>query len=180
MSFFYFNYKEMMVYLPLQKEKLVKKIFLILLISIFILPTAVFAAPPTDDDVLQTTSAVLAAFGIIILASMFGENPEGVSADMDMNTGKSNIVFKDFNLDSYFKKLAEISGEDAGVSDMPSVKFNTMSGTIGVNDSGDVKCEMSFSGGNIKSLKFSTAGENLEYLTANGKDFSYLDLSAME
>lgn len=154
-----------------------KKIMILLIAAAVFMPTALFAEKPTDEDVQNTTGAVLAAFGVVILTSMFGETPEGADAEFDMNTGESNIIFQDFDTLSYFQMLAEMSDESSSETELPEVNFETMSGTIRIDENGDVICEIYFKGGNIDSLLFKTVGKDLEFMTVNGEDFSDIDLN---
>ena len=151
-----------------------KKIFFLLIIIALIVPVSAFAAAPSELDVEQAASAVLAGFGAVFLASMFGQTPEGVKADVDMTTGNSKIIFNNFDTAAFFDAFTSMQGVSDD-NDLPEIFFKTMSGTIAVDENGDMICDMKLDGGPVKTLQIKTSGEDLEYLKADGKDFTYLE-----
>lgn len=152
-----------------------KKITLLILITLLLLPGILFADTPTDIEVQETTGAVLATFGIVFLSTMFGEAPEGVDVDTDIENGYSSIVFDTFDAETYFNAFSEMTADSEMEQDLPEFYFKNMSGTISVNQEGNMQCDVSLKGGNIKSLTLKTSGEKLEYLTANGKNYTHLE-----
>ncbi len=149
-----------------------KKILFLIVIAAVLLPAAAFAQNPSDAEVQETASAVMASFGIVFLSSMFGEPPEGVQVDMDMTTGKSSMIFDNFNAAEYINSFGD-TDPDAEY-EMPDFYFETMSGNITVDENGNMNLDVKLKGGNISTLKMQTDDEDLVLLTANGKDFGYL------
>ena len=158
-----------------------KTVFIMLVISL-LAPASIFALTPAETEVAETTAAVLSSFGIVFLSSMFGEIPEGVDVDMDMTTGNSVMKFENFNPVEYMTVIAEQNQTtlEAMDSEMPEFYFDEMSGSIAIDENGNMNLDMSLKGGNIRTIKLQTSDEDLVYFTANGKDYSYLDYEMLE
>jgi len=151
-----------------------KKIILTIVILILLLPSAAFAKGPSELEVQETTAVVLSTFGLIFMTSMFGETPEGAELRMEDISAGATIVFDSFDIKSYYIMLADSEGA-AAMDELPPVSFSRMSGTISVNEDGDMNMDVVLKGGNIKTLTLRTSGEDLAELTVNGQDYSYLD-----
>lgn len=151
-----------------------KKILLVIAIMSFLIPASLFAKSPSDQEVKDATVAVMTVFAMVFMSSMMGTAPENVTVDSDMSTGNSTMVFNDFNVASFVDSMsAMMDSMDGG--EKPVFAFNHMSGTIAVNELGDLIADVSLKGGNVETLKIKTNDEDLLSLNANGKDFSYLD-----
>ena len=151
-----------------------KKIVLLILLGVILLPAAVFSASPTDLEVQETTSAVLSVFGIVFLNSMFGNVPDGIESSIGIQTGDSVITFNDFNPAVYFNEMAAEDGSSVDSEEIPEFYYKTMTGTISVDEDGYMTCDMKLSGGNINTLEFRSADENFEYFKVNGKPRSMI------
>ncbi|MBI9106781.1 MAG: hypothetical protein JEZ04_08545 [Spirochaetales bacterium] len=152
-----------------------KKLILAIVILVLIMPSAVFAKGPTELEVEETTGVVLATFGLIFMTSMFGETPEGIELKMDDISSGMSIVFDNFDIDAYFSMLSENEGSGVMTDELPPITFSKITGTVSVTEDGDMNLEVKLKGGNIKTLTLRTSGEDLVELTANGKDYSYMD-----
>ena len=151
-----------------------KKIVFTILIFIIVLPLAAFAEVPLEPEVQETTGAVLATFGLLFLSSMFGETPPGVEFQADDINDGAVLLFKDFDIKSYYQTIAEMEDLDDD-ADLPELYFSKMSGSISVRGEGDIDMDVNLIGGNIRNLKLRTSEETLEYLTADGRDYSQIE-----
>lgn len=145
------------------------------MILALVLPSAVFAKAPTDIEVEETTIAVLAAFGLIFMTAMFGDTPEGVKIQADDSGADMSVIFDNFNIEEYFNSLEDDETMNSMSEEMPSLTFSKMSGSITINDTGDMNLNVKLKGGSISTLSIKTSGEDLAELKANGKDYTYLD-----
>ena len=159
-----------------------KKAFILIMVILFILPVSVFAKAPTEFEVQQTTYAVMTTFGLLFLASMFGQSPEGVTADMNINDGTSTMTFDSFDAEAYINSMPEMNQamQENSDTEMPEFGFSSMSGDISVDENGNMKLDLNFKGGNVNTLKMETLEEELLYFTANGIDYSYLDFDMID
>ena len=151
-----------------------RKFLLIAVILSLLIPASLFAKGPTDAEVTETTIAVLSLFGMVFMSSMFGTSPEGVEINMDMETGKSAVVFDSFEVEPFVLSMADMMSQ-VPEGEKPVFSFEMISGDIDVNEAGDLLLDVNLKGGNIKTLKIESSGEDLVSLEANGKDFSHLD-----
>ena len=151
-----------------------KKYLIIFIVLAFLLPSSIWAAGPTEEQVMNATTSVLATYGLVFLSSMFGAVPEGVEADIVMDGGTSTIKFDSFNPKAFYLSMAE-TGQAGSVEEMPAFNFKTMTGLFELTAEGDMTCNMNLKGGEISRLVIRTGGEDLLELTADGKDFSYLE-----
>jgi len=158
-----------------------KKVLMITLILAMIIPATLFAKGPTDLEVQEATVAVLSVFGLVFMSSMFGQTPDGVIVDMDMETGRSVMEFSDFNVDAFVASMSEMM-EQTPEEEQPVFSFNAMTGTIIVDEEGNLNLDMELSGGNVKTLEMKTSGDDMVMIEANGKDYSHLNeiFQAME
>lgn len=151
-----------------------KKFLFILIISALLLPGLIFAQTiPIETEVQLTMGATLSTFGVVFISSMFGQAPEGVSSETD-DAGNSILNFENFNPSDFFKAMAEMTGESSSPND-GELPFKTMTGTVSADSDGNMSIDMQYMGGNVKTLKLQTSGEDVLILTANGKDYSYIE-----
>lgn len=156
-----------------------KKFFLTVLMLSLIMPASLFAAAPSDEEVYEATVAVLSVFGLVFMSSMFGTAPEGVTMDMDMESGYSKMNFDGFNVTEFTVGMAEMmeaTDEDIDFS------FSEMSGLIEVDEAGNLNLDVDLKGSNVKNLKMKSEGEDIVTIQANGKSYNHLSemLMAMD
>ncbi|MDC7235145.1 MAG: hypothetical protein PQJ58_18065 [Spirochaetales bacterium] len=156
-----------------------KKILLTVLMLSILIPASVFAAPPSDEDVYETTVAVLSIFGLVFMSSMFGTSPEGVTMDMNMETGNSKMEFNAFSVTDFTAAMSDMleSSEDEVV-----FNFSQMDGVIEVDEAGNLNLDVDLEGGNVDSLVMQSEGEDIVTIEANGKSYNHLSemLMAMD
>lgn len=156
-----------------------KKILLTVLMLSILIPASVFAAGPSDEEVYETTVAVLSVFGLVFMSSMFGTSPEGVEMDMNMETGYSQMTFDGFNVTEFTSGMSEMmesSDEDINFS------FTKMSGLIEVDEAGNLNLDVDLTGSTVKNLKMKSEGDDIVTVQANGKSYNHISemLMAMD
>ncbi|MDC7227143.1 MAG: hypothetical protein PQJ61_10315 [Spirochaetales bacterium] len=151
-----------------------KRIVLLVLITIIMLPAAVFAADEIESEVQSTLAITLSTFGIVFVSTLFGAAPDGVKAAMDEKTGKSSIYFENFNPSAFFSEMPE-SSSGTGLPNDGVFTFDTMTGTVSADQMGNMFIDMKYSGGSVRTMKLATEDENIKTFTANGKDYSYIE-----
>ena len=154
-----------------------KKILLTVLMLSILIPASVFAASPSDDEVYEATVAVLSVFGLVFMSSMFGTAPDGVVMDMNMETGYSQMTFDAFNVTDFTTGMAEMmesSDEDIDFN------FTKMSGTIEVDEAGNLNLDVDLTGSNVKNLKMESQGDDIVTIQANGKSYNHLSKMLMD
>jgi len=149
-----------------------KKILLTALMLSILLPAALFAASPSDEEVFETTTAVLSVFGLVFMSSMFGEAPEGVTMDMNMETGYAVMEFDNFSVQEFTTSMSELM--DATDQEQLTFGFTKMSGKIEVDESGNLDMNVKLTGGNVNSLIMKSQGEDITSIEANGKSYNHL------
>ena len=154
-----------------------KKILLTVLMLSILIPASVFAASPSDEEVFQATTAVLSIFGLVFMSSMFGSAPEGVEMDSNMETGFTQMTFNGFNVQDF---TAGMSGMMESADEELVYSFSKMSGSIEVDQAGNLNMDVDLSGGNIKNLIMESEGEDLVTIKANGKSYNHLAAMLME
>lgn len=155
-----------------------KKILLTVLMLSILLPTALFAASPSDEEVYQATVAVLSVFGLVFMSSMFGEPPANVTMDMDMETGYSIMEFDQFPVQDFTDSMSEMM--EASDEDQLVFGFTEMSGKIEVDEAGNLNLDVDLVGGAVKSLIMKSEGEDIVTIEANGKPYNHLREQLME
>jgi len=149
-----------------------KKILLTALMLSILIPTALFAASPSDEEVFEATTAVLSVFGLVFMSSMFGEAPEGVTMDMNQETGFAVMNFDNFTVKEFTDSMSELM--DPSDKDQLTFAFTKMSGKIQVDESGNLDMNVKLTGGNINSLIMKSEGEDITSIEANGKSFNHI------
>ncbi|HAK47524.1 MAG TPA: hypothetical protein DCO79_16585 [Spirochaeta sp.] len=151
-----------------------KKIVFLLIVIALILPASIFADNDVEYEVQATLAMTLSTFGVVFISSMFGAAPDGVTAVTDDESGKSTLKMNAFNPAGFFEQMAESTGAtDAPAKD--DFPFESMTGSISADNDGNMFIDMTYKGGNVKTMKLETAGEDVIIFTANGKDYSYID-----
>lgn len=148
-----------------------KKILLTVLMLSILIPVSVFAAAPSDEEVFQATTAVLSIFGLVFMSSMFGTAPEGVEMDMNMETGYSQMIFDGFNVQDFTTGMA---GMMESADEELIYSFSKMSGTVEVDEAGNLNMDVDLTGSNIKNLIMKSEGEDIVTIKANGKAYNHL------
>ena len=145
-----------------------------------LLPTALFAAAPSDEEVYQATVAVLSVFGLVFMSSMFGEAPANVTMDMNMETGSAMMEFDQFPVKDFSESMSEMM--DSAETDEIVFGFSEMTGKILVDEAGNLNMDVNLTGGNVKTLVMKSEGEDIVTIEANGKSYNHLkdQLMAME
>ncbi len=158
----------------MKQEHFMKKIFLLFLILTLRIPAFLFSQSLSDLEVQETTIAALTLFGFVLMTSMISAAPENVEMEMDMMTGITHMEFTRFGVTEFVLSMSETMGSPSG-GEQPTFSFETLTGTIDVNEQGDLIMDLSLSGGNIKTLKLQTRGEDLVLLEANGSNYNHLE-----
>ncbi|MDA3956042.1 hypothetical protein [Oceanispirochaeta sp.] len=155
-----------------------KKIILTVLMLSILLPSALFAASPSDEEVYEATVAVLSVFGLVFMSSMFGETPANVTMDMNMETGYAKIEFEKFPVQDFSNSMSEMM--ETEVDEEIIFGFKEMSGKIEVDNAGNLDLDVSLLGGNVKTLVLKSEGEDIVSIEANGESFNHLKDQLME
>jgi len=155
-----------------------KKILLTVLMLSILIPTALFAATPKDEEVFEATTAVLSVFGLVFMSSMFGEAPEGVTMDMNMETGFAVMVFDNFSVQEFTDSMSELM--EASDDEKLVFAFTKMSGKIEVDESGNLDLDVKLTGGSVNSLIMKSEGEDIISIEANGKSYNHLKDQLMQ
>ena len=149
-----------------------KKIALIFLMAVLLLPATLFAAP-TDIEVFNATSGVMSVFAMVFMSSMFGQAPENVTVDSNLETGASTMTFDGFQVQGFVDSMSQMM-QSTGSEDDFDIEFDEMSGKIIVNEAGDLDLNVDLKGGNVNNLIMKSEGEDISYIKANGKDYTHL------
>ncbi len=149
-----------------------KKIALVFLMTALLVPASLFAAP-TDEEVYDTTAGVLAVFGMVFMSSMFGQSPENVTLDSNMETGASTMIFDGFQVQEFMDSMSEMMQQMENDEDF-NIDFNEMSGKIAVNQAGDLDMDVNLKGGSVRNLIMKSEGEDLVTIKADGKNYAHL------
>ena len=158
----------------MKQEHFMKKSFLLFLIFTLMMPAFLSSQPLSDSEVQETTIAALTLFGFVLMTSMISEAPENVEMEMDTMTGMTHMEFRQFGIEDFLTAMSETIGTPTE-GEKPIFSFEALSGTIDVNEQGDIIMDLTLSGGNIKTLKLQTRGEALVLLEANGSNFNHLE-----
>jgi len=151
-----------------------KKPALLVLVLVLLAP-ALFAAP-TDEEVALTFAGVFGVYGAVFLTAFTGTTPDAATLDMDMETGASTLTFDDLDVAALFAGIGEVTD---GSGEMPEIVFSHISGTFSTDSEGNLQMDVSFRGGPVKTMKVTTAGEDLTMLNADGRDYSHISEMAM-
>jgi hypothetical protein len=149
-----------------------KKTALTVLMLSLLLPASLFAATPSDEEVYEATAAVLSVFGMVFMSSMFGETPENVTMDMNMETGYAIMEFEDFAVQDFKESMSDLL--DSADTDEIIFDFSKMSGKIEVDETGNLNLNVKLTGGNVNTLLLKSEGEDLILIEANGKSYNHL------
>lgn len=156
-----------------------KKIAMVFLMTALLVPASLFAAP-TDEEVYDTTAGVLAVFGMVFMSSMFGQAPENVTLDSDMDTGASTMVFDGFQVQDFMDSMSEMMQQMDSENEDFDIDFKEMSGQIAVNQAGDLDMDVDLKGGSVRNLIMKSEGEDLVVIKADGKNYGHLRDRLME
>ena len=149
-----------------------KKIVLVCLMTALLVPASLFAAP-SDEEVYDTTAGVLAVFGMVFMSSMFGQAPENVTLDSNMETGATTMVFDNFQVQGFMDSMSEMM-QSMEEDEELNIDFDEMSGEIAVNQAGDLDLDVDLEGGSVKNLVMKSEGEDLVTIQADGKNYTHL------
>ena len=149
-----------------------KKIALVFLMTALLVPVSLFAAP-TDEEVYKTSSGVMSVFALVFMSSMFGQAPENVTVDSNLETGASTMTFDKFQVQTFVDSMSQMMQASGSGEDF-DVEFDEMSGKIIVNEAGDLDLDVDLKGGSVKNLIMKSEGEDLVTIKADGKNYAHL------
>jgi hypothetical protein len=150
----------------------------LLFASLFILAVSGLSAAPSDQEVADTFAGVFTVYSMVFLGGMTGMEIDGVSVDLDMETGASKTVFNDVavgELTDMFGGMLLTMSED-----MPDIPFDRLSGIFAMDMEENLAMDFTFVGGPVRTLEVETRGEDDMTLRANGKLYNHLDVEDME
>lgn len=154
-----------------------KKMFLVVVVAALLLPASLFAEP-SEEEVENTISSVMAIYGMSMMASMLGVDiPEGtlvVEYNEDM-TG-STLNYKDFPAKEFLDNMNNMSGmlEETSDEEQLVCPFTIMDGTVETNgnmfadENIDINIDVSLQGGNVKNLEMYTNDDDV-IVKVNGR-----------
>jgi len=163
---------------PSDKGVKMKKILLTALMLSILVPASLFAAAPKDEEVFEATTAVLSVFGLVFMSSMFGQAPDGVTMDMNMETGFAVMEFDNFSVQEFTDSMSDLM--EAPDEEKLVFAFSRMSGKIEVDESGNLDLNVKLTGGNVNSLVMKSEGEDIISIEANGKSYNHLKDQLMQ
>ncbi len=147
-----------------------KKIAAAVLLAAFI-PALAFGNISRDDEVYQTTNDALALFSYIFATSIFADAPEGIVMDVNMQTGRIEMKFQNFDVEEVKDEMMIMMVE---IDEVLAFDFRRVNGRVRVDDAGDMALSLDLEGGPVSVLEVRTRGEDILALDADGESFIHV------
>ncbi|OJF76358.1 MAG: hypothetical protein BKP49_07765 [Treponema sp. CETP13] len=147
-----------------------KKMILAIAVAIMLLPASLFAEP-SEEEVENTISSVMAIYGMSMMASMLGVDiPEGALViEYNEDRSGSTLNYKDFPAKEFLENMNSMSSMMEETSDEEQLvcPFTIMNGTVATNGSMfedgniDLNIDVNLQGGNVKTLEMHTNDDDV-------------------